>query len=77
MAQLIVRKLDGNLVKALKSRAARHGRSTEAEHRAILEEVLGSRPSRPSFKEWLQRMPDAGDDADFSRVAGRARKVKV
>ena len=77
MAQLIVRKLDANLVRALKSRAARNGRSTEAEHRAILESVLGSGPSRPSFKEWLQRMPDAGDDADFARVAGRPRKVKL
>ena len=77
MAQLIVRKLDASLVKALKSRAARHGRSTEAEHRAILESVLVSGASRPSLKEWLQRMPDAGNDADFARIAGRPRKVTL
>ena len=77
MAQLIVRKLDAHLVRALKFRAARHGRSTEAEHRAILESVLAAGASRPSLKEWLRRMPDAGSDADFARVAGRPRKVRL
>ena len=38
---LIVRNLDEELVRRLKLRAARHGRSAEAEHRAILEQVLG------------------------------------
>lgn len=42
MAQLLVRKLNDDLVARLKARAAEHGRSAEAEHRAILEEVLGS-----------------------------------
>ena len=40
MAQLTVRNVDGTLVAALKERAARAGRSAEAEHRRILEEVL-------------------------------------
>ena len=39
MANLVVRNLEPRLVDALKQRAARHGRSAEAEHRAILEEV--------------------------------------
>ncbi len=33
MAQLIVRNIEDTLVRALKVRAARHGRSAEAEHR--------------------------------------------
>jgi antitoxin FitA len=33
---LLVRNLDDNLIARLKRRAARHGRSTEAEHREIL-----------------------------------------
>ncbi len=37
MAQLIVRDLDERVVAALKASAARNGRSTEAEHRRILE----------------------------------------
>jgi plasmid stability protein len=40
MGQLIVRGLDDRLIQSLKQRAARHGRSTEAEHRAILEQAL-------------------------------------
>jgi plasmid stability protein len=40
MAQLLVRNIPDRLVQALKDRAAKHGRSAEAEHRAILEENL-------------------------------------
>lgn len=40
MAQLTVQNLASDLVRRLKIRAARNNRSTEAEHRAILEEAL-------------------------------------
>lgn len=43
MAQLLVRNIPDHLVQILKDRAAKHGRSAEAEHRAILEESLGAR----------------------------------
>ncbi len=49
MPQLLVRKVDEDLVVRLKQRAARAGRSAEAEHRLILEEAL--RPGKPSFAE--------------------------
>jgi antitoxin FitA len=39
-AQLHVRNLDDELVARLKRRAARHGRSVEAEHREILRQAL-------------------------------------
>jgi len=65
MAQLIVRELEESVVRALKVRAAKKGVSAEAEHRAILREVLLRRSSR-SFKEALLAMPDVGDDADFA-----------
>jgi antitoxin FitA len=42
MAQLTVRRIDPEIVRRLKLRAAQHGRSAEAEHRAILERVLGT-----------------------------------
>ena len=45
---LHVRNLDDELITRLKRRAARHGRSTEAEHREILREVLSS-DAEPSF----------------------------
>ena len=40
MSNLIVRKLEPEIIEALKQRAARNGRSAEMEHRAILREVL-------------------------------------
>ena len=39
---LHVRNLDDDLIAKLKMRAARHGRSAEAEHREILRQVLAS-----------------------------------
>jgi plasmid stability protein len=67
MAQLLVRNLDEELVRALQVRAAQHGRSTEAEHREILKEALAKGPPRLDFKAFLESMPDVGDDADFDR----------
>ena len=40
MATLTVRNLDDDVVRALRIRAAEHGRSAEAEHREILRQVL-------------------------------------
>src|SRR4029077_14271846 len=39
---LHVRNLEDDLIARLKRRAARHGRSTEAEHREILRQALGA-----------------------------------
>jgi len=49
MPQLLVRDVPLDVVEALKRRAAEHGRSAEAEHRAILEDTL--RPGRAGFWE--------------------------
>ena len=46
---LHVRNLDDNLIARLKRRAARHGRSTEAEHREILRQALVG-DVEPSFE---------------------------
>jgi plasmid stability protein len=42
MGSLIVRGLDAAPIERLKARAARKGRSVEAEHRAILQDALAS-----------------------------------
>jgi len=47
MRQLLVRDVPQGVAEALKRRAAEHGRSAEAEHRIIFEEVL--RPGRVDF----------------------------
>lgn len=60
-----MRKLDSELVRALRRRAARHGRSAEAEHRAILQEALAGDMDRPAFKVFLASMPDLGTDEDL------------
>lgn len=76
MGQLIVRNLDEDIILALKRRAARHGRSAEAEHRAILREVLAEERARPSFKDFLLSMPDVGDDEDFEMRRDLPREVE-
>lgn len=70
MANLIVRNLDQRIVDALKQRAARHGRSAEAEHRILLESLL-LQPKKKSFAEALAAMPNVGLDEDFKRVEDR------
>ena len=47
---LHVRNLDDEIVHRLKARAARHGRSAEAEHREILRHVLSAEID-PSFAD--------------------------
>jgi plasmid stability protein len=77
MAQLLVRDLDRDLVVRLKQRAARHNRSTEAEHREILREALAGRRGSPSLKEHLRTMPDVGTDDDFRRSPDKGRRVRL
>lgn len=49
-ANLHVRNVDDDLILRLKRRAARHGRSAEAEHREILRQAL-SAEVEPAFEE--------------------------
>mgnify|MGYP001822647022 CR=1 FL=1 len=76
MASLVVRNLDQRIVDALKKSAARHGRSAEAEHRALLEESL-LRPRRKSFAEALADIPNVGRDEDFERVEDETGNGRV
>jgi plasmid stability protein len=61
-----VRNLERSLLEALNKRALRHGRSAEAEHRAILEAAL-ARTRRKTFAQALATMPNVGSDEDFAR----------
>lgn len=76
MADLLVRSIDDDVVRALKERAVEHGRSAEAEHRAILAAAF-SRPKRRSFAEVLAAMPDVGVDADFERLTASTEVPRV
>lgn len=71
MGQLLVRNLNDQLIRSLKERAARNGRSVEAEHRAILESVL--EPETESFAELAARLrasapPSKIDSTDLIRA---------
>ncbi len=76
MAQLIVRRLDDEVVSELRKRAARNGRSVEAEHREILRTALRPPRGARSLKELLLHMPAAGEDEDFARPRSRPRRVR-
>lgn len=76
MAQLVVRNIEDDVVKELKMRAARHGRSAEEEHRQILREALLPE-QRMSFKEFLSQMPEGGDDSDFERIEDFGRDIDL
>jgi plasmid stability protein len=75
MAQLIVRNLEDEVVARLRQRAAKHRRSTEAEHREILRQALLGRRGQPSLKEHLLAMPDVGTDEDFVRPRDKRRRA--
>lgn len=76
MAQLLVRNLEDDVVAELKKRAARSGRSVEAEHREILRAALRRGAARQSLKDLLKSMPAAGEDSDFARPLQKARRVR-
>jgi plasmid stability protein len=76
VAQLLVRNLEDEVVAELKKRAARSGRSVEAEHREILRTALGRGAGRQSLKDLLKTMPPAGEDSDFARLRQKPRRVR-
>jgi plasmid stability protein len=61
MAQLLVRGLSEETVRRLRERAKAHQRSVEAEHRAILEEVLGEPSTSRDLVVALQDIPWLGE----------------
>lgn len=67
MADLLIRRLDEEVVRTLGTRASAHGRSADAEHRTIVQEGV-TKPRQRSLAEVLASMPDVGTDADFERV---------
>jgi plasmid stability protein len=72
LGQLLVRGLEERIIETLKRRAARTGRSVEAEHRAILESALA--PELEPFAQAAARLrartpAQTTDSADLVRQA--------
>ena len=65
MAQVVVRKLDENVKKRLKQRAARRGHSMEAEIRDILSEAVGEKGGRREGLGTFIARQFAGKGLDF------------
>ncbi len=63
--------VDEGVIRALEVRAARNGRSAEAEVREILRDAES--PARLSIEDFLSSMPDVGEDQDFARIEGPIR----
>jgi plasmid stability protein len=76
MANLIVRGIDESVVRMLKERAAKHGRSAEAEHREILASAL-RKPRKRKLADALAAIPDVGEDEDFVRIEDAAEAKRV
>ena len=70
MAQLTVRNVDAQVVRALKQRAADHGRSAEAEHRDILRKALLAREESFASRAMAlrSRLRSSVDSTDLIRA---------
>lgn len=70
MAQLTVRNVNDQIVRALKQRAAAHGRSAEAEHREILRQALleGEEDFAARAKALRRRLHSTVDSSEIIRA---------
>ncbi len=80
MGQLLVRQVREELIEKMRQRAATNGRSVEAEHRAILEEVLNT-PAEPLWvtaRRLRQKTGNIGtESADTIREQREARQDRL
>jgi antitoxin FitA len=74
MGVLTVRKVDDELIRELKLRAAKHGRSAEAEHRLILEQAL--RADRQALIRELREHRRSLEGLDFSDTTDLIRRSR-
>lgn len=75
MPNLTVRDLSEEIHRALRSRAARHGRSTEAEIRVILEETVRP-PKRLTIGSEIQRIGREAGGIDELEVVRHQTEIR-
>ena len=56
MGQLLVRNLSEATIAGLRRLAQDHGRSVEAEHRAILDQAVAAAPMNEAKAAWIRRL---------------------
>jgi plasmid stability protein len=75
--QILIRRLDQQVVRRLRAKAASDGISAEEEARRILRRSLvGEVPAMPLI-DFLRTMPDVGDGRIFRRPKRTPRNVKL
>ena len=77
MANLLVRNVETELVERLRRQARAHGRSIEAEHRAILRAALGPRRTGRDLLALIRSGPGLGLDPDAVRSAETGRPADL
>jgi antitoxin FitA len=75
MAVMTIRNLDDEVREKLRIRAAQHGRSMEAEVRAILTDAVAS-PIERTLADVLADLVEAGRGGDFE-IPDRVRRAPV
>ncbi|MGQ0581335.1 MAG: FitA-like ribbon-helix-helix domain-containing protein [Reyranella sp.] len=75
---LHVRNLEDDLISRLKRRAARHGRSTEAEHREILRQALAVEvePSFDTLAAELRKLTKSRKQTPSERLLREGREER-
>jgi plasmid stability protein len=76
MPQILIRQLDGAVVRKLRAKAAAEGVSVEEEARRILRRSLVSDVPAMPLIDFLRTMPDV-DDRIFRRPKRKPRKVAL
>jgi hypothetical protein len=78
MAQLLVRDLEDEVVRALRAKAAEEGTSVEEAHRRVLRAFAGQRGRpRRDFKTFLSSFPEGNADKVFERRRNPPREVDL
>ena len=77
MTNLLVRNVETDLVERLRRRARAHGRSIEAEHRAILRAALAPRRTGRELLALIRAGPDLDLDPDAVRWAETGRPADL
>lgn len=74
MGQILVRKIDDDVLKRIKARAEAHGRSTEAEVREILNEAVGPpQKARRSLSSFIGSVRSNRSQAEIDAYVRKLR----
>jgi antitoxin FitA len=65
MGQMLIRRLDDDVLDRLRARARENNRSVEAEARTILGEVLAPEPPRPRLSDFIGIVPTGRTQAEI------------